>query len=145
MRCLGKDKKETNMEKMIYMGFFFISESLVLTLRFLLNFSSISLFFFDFNRTEETKYPATNTIVSAEVYQWLDHPFIRGAYSCSSIAGTRKSRENLIEPIDNKIFFAGEAAVTGPSACIHHAMNSGASAAEKVLSEINYTTPQSRL
>ena len=40
---------------------------------------------------------------------WSKEPFIRGAYSYPLVGSNESTRKVLAEPIDNKIFFAGEA------------------------------------
>jgi lysine-specific histone demethylase 1B len=51
---------------------------------------------------------ATKSFVSSHVENWTKHPFIRGAYSYSPV-GMGNARIIAAQPVDNKLFFAGEA------------------------------------
>lgn len=51
---------------------------------------------------------ATSSFVSSLVQNWTAHPFIRGAYSYSPV-GMGNARFIAAQPVDNKLFFAGEA------------------------------------
>ena len=54
---------------------------------------------------------ATQNFVDSFVMDWGDHPFVRGAYSYN-LRGSFGERERIAEPVDNKLFFAGEATNT---------------------------------
>ncbi|RYH30365.1 hypothetical protein EON65_05410 [archaeon] len=61
-----------------------------------------------------------------------DHPFIGGGY-CSPLAGCPVNSGDLIAaPVDNMLFFAGEAANLGPGATAHAALETGVRAASQV-------------
>lgn len=64
---------------------------------------------------------------------WHGDPFARGAYSYAP-AGALTAREELCEPVENTLFFAGEAAeAAGYSATVHGAILSGKRAARQIL------------
>ncbi len=51
---------------------------------------------------------ASASFVDAHVINWTTNPFIRGAYSYSTI-GIGNARQIAAQPVDEKIYFAGEA------------------------------------
>jgi monoamine oxidase len=68
----------------------------------------------------------------AYYHDWHADPFARGAYSYAP-AGACSAREALAKPIEETLFFAGEAAETeGYCATVHGAILSGREAARKV-------------
>lgn len=68
---------------------------------------------------------------------WAKEPFIRGAYSYDKM-GIGESRKILAEPVENTLFFAGEATCTnGHHASIHGAMESAKRAADEVCEALN--------
>jgi lysine-specific histone demethylase 1B len=58
----------------------------------------------------ETMYPgkALSNYLDGIVFNWTTHPYIEGAYSYSTV-GQGDVRKIIAEPIQNKVFFAGEA------------------------------------
>lgn len=71
------------------------------------------------------------------VKDWSKEIYIGGGQSYPMIGGTNADREVLAEPIDQKIFFAGEAAdVTGEFGTISGAIKSGERAALEVVTAI---------
>jgi len=62
---------------------------------------------------------------------WASEPWTYGSYSCA-LPGQAHQRAVLAEPIDNKLFFAGEATTVGDHACCHGAFNSGLRAAAEI-------------
>ncbi len=69
----------------------------------------------------------------AYFHDWATDPFARGAYSYVP-AGAADAREQLAEPVEHTLFFAGEAAeFSGHAATVHGAIRSGRRAAEQVL------------
>lgn len=69
----------------------------------------------------------TRSIVTA----WTTEPWTRGSYA-SSKPGQSHQRIELARPIDDRLFFAGEATIVGPQACGHGAFLSGIRAAEEI-------------
>ena len=51
---------------------------------------------------------ATPAFLDAHVVDWMAHPFIRGAYSYSTV-GMGNARSIAAQPVASKLFFAGEA------------------------------------
>ncbi len=67
------------------------------------------------------------------LHDWYADPFSRGAYSYA-LAGHLDARRQLAEPIENTLFFAGEATETnGHSATVHGAVATGYRAARDIL------------
>ena len=69
---------------------------------------------------------------AAYVHDWHDDPFSRGAYSYLPVDGL-EAQQVLSRPIDNKLFFAGEATCTGHVGTVHGAIQSGQRAARELL------------
>ncbi len=70
---------------------------------------------------------------SAHFHDWQSDPFSRGAYSYGKV-GADGAQEALGRPIENTLFFAGEATDTsGHNGTVHGAIASGYRAAEEVL------------
>ena len=82
--------------------------------------------------------------MAAHVHNWQTDPFFRGAYSYALVGGGNASR-HLAEPMDDTLFFAGEAAdFGGHSGTVHGAIASGRRAAEQALSTANASWRQIR-
>jgi monoamine oxidase len=65
-------------------------------------------------------------------HDWSNDPFCRGAYSYPKVGGL-KAAQTLREPVNDTIFFAGEATDSqGAYGTVHAALNSGMSAARKI-------------
>jgi len=74
----------------------------------------------------------SSSIKASTVVNWRKQPFIRGAYSFNYV-GSRSAKELLNLPVDNTIFFAGEALYSGASpGTVEAALVSGKAAAEKI-------------
>jgi monoamine oxidase len=66
-------------------------------------------------------------------HNWTNDPFSRGAYSYPKVGGLAAAKA-LAEPIEDTIFFAGEATdFSGASGTVHAAVRSGISAARRLL------------
>lgn len=78
---------------------------------------------------------ASRAFQDGQVADWGKEPFIRGAYSYPVVNGGLAMRRSLAEPVQNKLFFAGEASHTaGHSATVHGALETGRRAVREVLS-----------
>ena len=67
-------------------------------------------------------------------HDWSNDPFCRGAYSYPKVGGLQGA-QILSEPVDDTIFFAGEATDSrGAFGTVHAALNSGISAAQDIMS-----------
>jgi monoamine oxidase len=76
---------------------------------------------------------ATDGLVDSHVENWFANPYIQGTYSYP-IVGSANARELLAAPIDNKIFFAGEATHTeGHWATVHGALETAYRAADELV------------
>ena len=76
---------------------------------------------------------ASSTFQDGLVVDYTTKPFIRGAYSYSTI-GIENSREIAAQDIDNKLFFAGEAMnLNGHHQSVHGAMETGYEKVVKIL------------
>lgn len=69
----------------------------------------------------------TRSIVTA----WTTEPWTRGSYS-AALPGQAQQRAQLAKPLDERLFFAGEATAQGSQACCHGAFHSGIRAAREV-------------
>lgn len=68
---------------------------------------------------------ATTHFITSSVQNFTNKPFIKGAYSYSTI-GMGNAREIAAQPVDDKLFFAGEAMNThGHHQTVHGAIESG--------------------
>lgn len=73
-------------------------------------------------------------IAHAEHYTWSDDPYALGSYSYSKI-GKGNARDALRAPIDDTLYYAGEAVNThGHTATVHGAIESGRDTARTILS-----------
>jgi monoamine oxidase len=80
----------------------------------------------------------------AWVHDWQADPYACGAYSYVTVGGDQ-ARESLARPVRDTLFFAGEAADTaGEAGTVGGALQSGARAADEVLTSLNRGTRRSR-
>lgn len=71
------------------------------------------------------------------IKDWTDDEYIGGGMSYPKVGGSNADREALAEPVDAKVFFAGEATdVTGEFGTVSGAIKSGERAAEQVIAAI---------
>jgi monoamine oxidase len=66
------------------------------------------------------------------MHDWQADPFARGGYSYVKVGGTG-AREKLAEPLDETLYFAGEATDTEQSGTVGGALASGMRAAREIL------------
>jgi polyamine oxidase len=66
---------------------------------------------------------------------WQEDPFSRGSYSFARVGGEPKDRRILATPVDNRLFFAGEATHPRYFATVHGAYEAGVRAAREVRSK----------
>ena len=80
----------------------------------------------------------TNDNTIAIIQDWSLEPFIKGGSAYLKAGGTNQDRVNLGAPINDKLFFAGEATdVNGEFGTINGALLSGERAAKEVLATID--------
>jgi monoamine oxidase len=72
-------------------------------------------------------------LVASHIADWQADPLSRGAYSYVTV-GHLAAPKNLARPVENTLFFAGEATATsGVGGTVDAALSSGRRAAEEVL------------
>jgi hypothetical protein len=70
---------------------------------------------------------------AAYFHDWQNNPFSRGAYSYDA-AGSDGAQQTLATPVENTLFFAGEATdTTGRNGTVYGAIASGRRAAREIL------------
>ena len=83
--------------------------------------------------TRITGFDAGPLVRAWHLHDWHADPFSRGAYSYA-LAGHLDARRQLAEPVENTLFFAGEATETeGHSATVHGAIATGQRAARQIM------------
>jgi monoamine oxidase len=76
---------------------------------------------------------ASGAFQSYTLMNWKDQPWIGGAYSYAA-KNTSGARKNLAAPIDNKVFFAGEAThFNGHNSTVHGAIETAVRATHEML------------
>ena len=73
-----------------------------------------------------------NQLEDSHIHDWHDDPFSRGAYSYVPVNGLL-AQKALSQPLDNRLFFAGEATCMGHIGTVHGAIQSGQRAAKEIL------------
>ncbi len=70
---------------------------------------------------------------ASKIMQWANDPFAKGGYTYATV-GAEANRKKLSEPIENTIFFAGEALYNGrETGTVEAALSSGIESAKKIL------------
>ena len=72
--------------------------------------------------------------IDFRITRWAVDQYSFGAYSAMATGAKPGMRDDLAEPIDNRIFFAGEATHSGHPATMHGAFLSGEREAQRILS-----------
>ncbi len=81
-----------------------------------------------------SKSELESLLVHAYWHDWQSDPFSRGAYSYVRVGGD-KAQQALADPVDNTLFFAGEATdISGHNGTVHGAIASGYRSAKQILS-----------
>ncbi|MFL6463046.1 MAG: flavin monoamine oxidase family protein, partial [Bryobacteraceae bacterium] len=76
-------------------------------------------------------------VKAAHFHNWHNDPFAGGAYSYVP-AGALRHRKALAQPVENTLFFAGEATeLNGHAATVHGAVATGYRAAQQVLQTLH--------
>ncbi len=91
--------------------------------------------FFDFAKTELVNLLGSafaGRIAPIALYPWGSDPFTRGAYSFAK-PGHADGRAVLAAPVDDRLYFAGEACSRNDFSTAHGAYRSGLAAAEALL------------
>jgi monoamine oxidase len=91
--------------------------------------------FFDFARSELVGVLGSDfarRVKPIRVHRWGDDPFARGAYSYAR-PGKADCRQALALPVDDRLFFAGEACSRDDYSTAHGGWLTGVAAAEQVL------------
>jgi monoamine oxidase len=84
--------------------------------------------------------PAQPQLESALVHNWERDPFARGAYSYVTVGHNDTARRELAAPLDDTLFFAGEATDTeGDAATVTGALQSGSRVAREVSASLKRT------
>ncbi|GAA0196039.1 NAD(P)/FAD-dependent oxidoreductase [Glutamicibacter creatinolyticus] len=75
-------------------------------------------------------------------HSWMADPYSRGAYSHLPPGAVSTARQELAKPIDNKIFWAGEATAQWRPRTVHGAYGSGLRAADEILAAESFPRTQ---
>jgi len=79
---------------------------------------------------------ATASFIASHVQNWTTNPFVKGAYSYSTV-GMGDARKIATQPINKKLYFAGEAMnINGHHQTVHGAVETGYREAINVLNDI---------
>jgi lysine-specific histone demethylase 1B len=79
---------------------------------------------------------ATSQFIASSVHDFTKNPFIQGAYSYSTV-GMGDARSLAAQPVENRLFFAGEAMnLNGHHQTVHGALESGFTAVKDLLDSL---------
>jgi monoamine oxidase len=71
--------------------------------------------------------------VAWQITRWASDPYALGSYSYNAVGASVKTRRVLSEPVEDRLFFAGEATSLKYPATVHGAYLSGQREAERIL------------
>jgi monoamine oxidase len=74
-------------------------------------------------------------LFSTHAHDWNSDPFSRGAYAYLPVNGL-EAQQTLATPVDNVLFFAGEAMSVGHVGTVHGAIETGQRAAREILKSL---------
>ncbi|HWB00374.1 MAG TPA: FAD-dependent oxidoreductase, partial [Pirellulales bacterium] len=74
--------------------------------------------------------------LDVRITRWASDPFSYGSYSFMKTGSTPEDYEHLAEPVDNRLFFAGEHTSRRYSATVHGAYLSGIRAAKRIGAQV---------
>jgi monoamine oxidase len=77
-------------------------------------------------------FPKATELMAAYAQDWLQDPFARGGYSYVLVGG-ENAREQLAAPLDDALYFAGEATDREEAGTVAGALRSGTRAAREIL------------
>jgi monoamine oxidase len=80
--------------------------------------------------------PRIPTPLSSRITRWGQDPWAMGSYSFNALGSTPAQRDALSQPIDQRVFFAGEATDRHHFGTVHGALLSGRRAAQQVLASL---------
>ena len=80
------------------------------------------------------------SLLAFAIHDWQADPYARGGYSYVRVGGTG-AREELAEPLEETLYFAGEATDTEQSGTVGGALASGMRAAQESSPRARATPP----
>ena len=86
--------------------------------------------------TEKDPHPARDSYVDMVVQDWTREKYIRGGYSSPSFNVTKEERAYLASPLQQTVFFAGEAMCPTRYMVMHAALESGVKAARDIMTSV---------
>jgi len=86
--------------------------------------------------------PASKFFLEYRIQDWSKEPFIKGGYSHPAMTANKKIRETLAAPIQNRVFWAGEATHPKAYMTMHGAIETGDFAAKELM-EVLEISPSS--
>ena len=84
-----------------------------------------------FHSTPSDPRPATDSFLDYEYFHWSNHPFIRGGYT-SPTAYAYDLRHVLARPVEDRLFFEGEATSLRSCSTVPTAIETGIRVADQV-------------
>ena len=76
---------------------------------------------------------ASQNYMSHIIQNWSKEPYIQGSYSDSFTQDQNSTVNTLLNPVDQKIYFAGEALSVNNQATVHGACETAYTMVEKIL------------